>query len=142
MIAKRPYITYVVVTDSPARQVQPGICPRCGGVLPIVRTGRRRRWCSQRCRRAAYEERRAARNGAIAVEVVKVVEPRDHDISECAARVLESPAACRRVIDSLDSALRAATIRDDPRWSSVVDRLTKLVDAELERRVRASRWRR
>lgn len=38
---------------------------------PARGVGRPREWCSQRCRRAAYEERRAAANGAIAIEQVE-----------------------------------------------------------------------
>lgn len=46
-------------------------CPRCGATIPpkLGGAGRPRVWCSQACRRAAYEERRAARSGAIAVEL-------------------------------------------------------------------------
>ena len=54
-------------------------CPRCGENLPPQRwTGRGGRpqiWCSQRCRRAAYEERRAAANGAIAVRLEVIEKP-------------------------------------------------------------------
>jgi len=50
----------------------------------------------------AYEERRAAANGAIAVKVVEKVVVQDaHDIGECANRVMASPAACRRILDHL-----------------------------------------
>ncbi len=45
-------------------------CPRCGGPVHWSGRGRRARWCSQACRRAAYEERRAAATGAIAIRVV------------------------------------------------------------------------
>ena len=41
-----------------------------GEPIPARLTGRPTVWCSQTCRRAAYEERRAAARGAIAVKVV------------------------------------------------------------------------
>ncbi len=46
-------------------------CPRCGRPVHWTGRGRRARWCSPACRRAAYEERRAAATGAIAVRVVQ-----------------------------------------------------------------------
>ena len=56
-------------------------CPRCGETLPAPpaspRPGRPPTWCSQRCRRAAYEERRAAANGAIAVRTEIIEKPSD-----------------------------------------------------------------
>ncbi len=52
-------------------------CPRCGRAVDWSGHGRHPLWCSQACRRAAYEERRASASGAIAVRVVqreKVIE--------------------------------------------------------------------
>lgn len=100
------------------------VCPRCGAELPAaVGRGRPRLWCSQACRRAAYEERRAARSGAIALRVERVVqrvekparcvEYRDRivevtapppDAAQAAAIVLTSPRACRVVLDGLADA--------------------------------------
>lgn len=65
-------------------------------------TGRPATWCSDRCKRAAYEERRAAANGAIAVKVIEKIVVQDaHHLHECTNRVMESPVACRRVFDHL-----------------------------------------
>ena len=76
-------------------------------------TGRPATWCSDRCKRAAYEERRAAANGAIAVKIVeKVVEQDAHGISECAERVMASPVACRRVLDHLAELARTDQLSD------------------------------
>jgi hypothetical protein len=80
-------------------------------------------WCSQVCRRAAYEERRAARSGAVGLRVERVVERvekpvvrieyRDRivevtapapDPAQAAAIVLTSPRACRVVLDGLADA--------------------------------------
>lgn len=73
--------------------------------------GRPSLWCSQRCRRAAYEERRAARNGAVAVRVEVVEKPVERvriktqrlpvSPAEAAQVVLRSPRACRTVLESL-----------------------------------------
>ncbi len=72
-------------------------------------------WCSQRCRRAAYEERRAAANGAIGLRIEVVEKPVDRIVervrietrhvsvspAEAAQIVLNSPRACRTVLESL-----------------------------------------
>jgi len=89
--------------------VQADSCPRCGRPVEWAGRGRRPLWCSQVCRRAAYEERRAARSGAIAVRVVereKVTERvriqlREPTLAECVERVLASPRACREVVNGL-----------------------------------------
>ncbi|MEO6471094.1 MAG: hypothetical protein ABIR57_04525 [Aeromicrobium sp.] len=65
----------------------------------VMAVGLRRR--AQACRRAAYEERRAASQGAIGLEVVDRVETREHAISVCVDRTIESPVGCRRVIYEL-----------------------------------------
>jgi hypothetical protein len=79
------------------------------------RPGRPPLWCSQRCRRAAYEERRAANNGAIAVRIEVKEKPVDRIVervrvqtttaaptaADAAAIVLRSPRACRTVLEAL-----------------------------------------
>lgn len=85
-------------------------------------------WCSQKCRRAAYEERRAAHSGAIGLRVERVVERvekpvwcveyRDRvvevipppDPAQAAAIVLTSPRACQAVLDSLTDAATLGTL--------------------------------
>ena len=86
-------------------------------------------WCSQKCRRAAYEERRAARSGAVGLRVERVVErvekpvwcveyrdrvveviPPPPDPAQAAAIVLTSPRACRVVLDSLTDAATLGTL--------------------------------
>jgi hypothetical protein len=97
-------------------------------------TGRPPTWCSDRCKRAAYEERRAAANGAIAVKIVeKVVERDGHGINECANRVMDSPVACRRVLDYLAELAGTGKLRD-PKWETTVRSLTKLIAAVTPRR--------
>ena len=105
-------------------------CPRCGGPMPQPRsTGRPATWCSDRCKRAAYEERRAAANGAIAVKIIEKVVDRDaHGVNECAERVMATPVACRRVLDHLTELARVGQLRD-PKWDSTVRSLTNLIVA-------------
>lgn len=84
-------------------------CPRCGLAVEWAGRGRRPIWCSQACRRAAYEERRAAASGAVAVRVIereKVTERvrtqlREPTVQECVERVLASPRACREVVNGI-----------------------------------------
>lgn len=97
-------------------------------------TGRPATWCSDRCKRAAYEERRAGANGAIAVKIVEKVVLQDaHGLRECATRVLESPAACRRVLDHLAELARSDRLRD-PKWDATVHSLASLIVAVTPRR--------
>ncbi len=78
--------TKIVASGMPTKgSVSP--CPRCKSPVPQKGRGRAAIWCSQACRRAAYEERRAAGSGAVAVEVVDRVTVTEHDLSECVQRV-------------------------------------------------------
>jgi hypothetical protein len=45
-------------------------CGWCGATFPLAPTGRIPKWCSQTCRRRAWEQRRAARCGRAPVDVV------------------------------------------------------------------------
>jgi hypothetical protein len=77
--------------------------------------GRPSLWCSQQCRRAAYEERRAAKTGAVAVRIEVVEKPVERIVervrietrvvpstpAEAAQIVMRSPRACRTVLESL-----------------------------------------
>jgi len=67
---------------------------------PPPRRGRPPRSCSQACRRASYEERRAATNGAIAIEYIEKPAP-PATLDDHVAAVLDSPAACRKVLRQL-----------------------------------------
>ena len=105
-------------------------CPRCGRsifeVLPR-RPGRPKRWCSADCRRAASEERRAARAGAIATTYV-TVEP---SLDDHVRAVLDSPTACRNVLRRL-AEMEATGTLGLAKWGSV--------EAELARLRRPARW--
>jgi hypothetical protein len=103
------------------------VCPRCGASLPPdfgPRRGRRRIWCSDRCRRDAHAERAAAARTDRPIRVVEVprsalplirsvviTRPRD-DLTpaEAAACVLASPTALGYVLDSLTRQAREKTL--------------------------------
>lgn len=106
-----------------------GTCLRCGTAWTGPRGGRPRKWCSTACRRAAYEERRAAASGAIAVRevVLERVVSHDHDLTECAKRVSESSGACRRLLRALLEA-REVAWGSEPRWDAVRQLLQQLAD--------------
>jgi hypothetical protein len=110
-------------------------CPRCGKPFVVATRrapGRPRRWCSPECRRLASEERRAAKRGGEPVTYIK--EPTSLD--EHVRAVLDSPAACRRVLRALDDREVRGELAD-AEWSSVADELTR-----LRRTGQAPRWRR
>jgi hypothetical protein len=111
-----------------ARPLPRGTCPRCGVPWTGRRGGRPRKWCSQACRRAAYEERRAAANGAIAVREVEVLRVADQDLSVCVDRVAESPTAVKRLLRSLKEPDRIGKIATELRWEPTRDELVRLLE--------------
>ena len=58
-------------TDQPELRT----CQRCGLPLPPQKSGRPRRWCSQQCRQAAYEELHG-------LESWKDKQPKPNDLSD------------------------------------------------------------
>ena len=62
-------------------------CQRCGLPLLLQKSGRPRKWCSARCRQAAYEERRG-------LESWKDKQPKVRDLSEV-VEVVQNRAARR-----------------------------------------------
>jgi endogenous inhibitor of DNA gyrase (YacG/DUF329 family) len=116
--------------EANGRNVAGGTCPRCGKEVLRKATGRPPIWCSQPCRRAAYEERRAAARGAIAVKVVDRVDTHEHPIGTCVDRTLASPAGCRRVVYELARLGRERTLQSDPKWESTYNAIRNgLMDA-------------
>ncbi|MGV1006471.1 MAG: hypothetical protein ACOYEV_17270 [Candidatus Nanopelagicales bacterium] len=88
----------------------PTKCARCGRKIKDVKsTGRPRIYCSPACRKAAYEDRRAHRDGAVKVQVVErvVTEVRERRIEvphpriDCIKSVLADEDAMIRVIWTL-----------------------------------------
>ena len=97
--------------------------------MPLPGRGRPRLWCSQRCRRAAYEERRAAAAGAIAVKIVEVAPPvPTHALDECVVAVVESSTACRHVLNALGEKAARGELTSDRRWGPVLQALGRLLD--------------
>jgi len=113
------------------REIGRGTCPRCGTPVPQRATGRPATWCSHSCRRAAYEERRAARTGAIAVELVDRVVVREvrltHSPDDCVQAVLASPTATARLLRELTGLLFVQEQIWNPRWSRVIDTVNVLL---------------
>lgn len=109
--------------------VAPRRCPRCGQPVRARATGRPATWCSQSCRRAAYEERRAAASGAVAVHVVDRVDTVEHDLPECVRRVTASSASCRRVLQALAELARDGELTSDPKWDATLTAFRGLASA-------------
>jgi endogenous inhibitor of DNA gyrase (YacG/DUF329 family) len=117
----------VTTRESTPSAAPRGTCPRCGTPWVGSPSGRRRKWCSQACRRAAYEERRAAAAGAIAVREVDVSTVTDHDLSTCVNNVADSPTAVRRLLRSLCDADRLEDLATELRWESARKGLSTLL---------------
>lgn len=102
----------------------PTKCARCGGKLQDVKpTGRPRVYCTPACRKAAYEDRRAHRVGAVKVQVVEkiVTEVREcrievpHPRSDCVKAVLANDDDMRAVIWTLTTLVRDVSRKEyDP----------------------------
>lgn len=74
----------------------PTKCARCGNKLQDVKpTGRPRVYCAPACRKAAYEDRRAHRDGAVQVQVMEKV------VTEVRERRIEVPHPRTDCIDAV-----------------------------------------
>ncbi len=125
--APKPAVTEKVVDE----QRQPLTeCARCGTTLPAsASTGRPRVYCSAACRKAAYEDRRAGRDGAVQVQLVdriitrtvERVERVQHPPTECVTMVLADPALTRKVLIGLSRQVgsKRITPADDAFWDLV-----------------------
>lgn len=124
----------------------PTTCARCGAKLKEVRpTGRPRLYCSPACRKAAYEDRRAHRDGAVKVQVVEklVTEVRErrvevpHPRSDCINAVLADDDLMVLVIWTLTALVQDGSRRaydaDQPRFKSLAHHARVLHQALLER---------
>ena len=124
----------------------PTTCARCGTKLKEVRsTGRPRLYCSPACRKAAYEDRRAHRDGAVKVQVVEkvVTEVRErrievpHPRSDCINAVLADDDLMVSVIWTLTALVRDRTRKvydpDQPRFLKLQHHGETLVRALVER---------
>lgn len=105
-------------------------CARCGTPLPETKSaGRPRVYCSESCRKAAYDDRRAKRDGAVRVQLIdRVVERtletvvrREHSRGECVRAVLADPHSIREVLIGASRHVGAKRITpaDDAFWDLV-----------------------
>lgn len=124
----------------------PTKCVRCGSKLHDVKpTGRPRIYCSPACRKAAYEDRRAHRDGAVKVQVVErvVTEIRErridvpHPRNECVREVFANDDALVNVIWALIEAVRdgedPAFSPDQPRFWDLYNNTEVLYEAVVKR---------
>ena len=85
-------------------------CGWCGAQIRVARVGRTPKWCSDSCRHRAWEARRAAMSGALAVRVVdRVVEV------ERAVHVIEQ--------------VEVPTLPKGPAWAPALRELARQLDA-------------
>ncbi len=96
---------------------------------PPASCGRTRVWCSDRCKKAAYEARRSGREHAVSVKVVERVVVKEHHISECVRRVQASPVAVRHVLYQVVGLVDARTLLYDPKWVRALPAVEALQDA-------------
>ena len=124
----------------------PTTCARCGTKLKEVKpTGRPRLYCSPACRKAAYEDRRAHREGAVKVQVVEklVTEVRErrievpHPRSDCTKAVLADEHEMLAVIWTLTALVQDRTRRafdpDQELFSLLSRHVERLRDALRQR---------
>lgn len=124
----------------------PRTCARCGTKLKEVKsTGRPRLYCSPACRKAAYEDRRAHRDGAVKVQVVEklITEVRErrievpHPRSDCINAVLTDDDLLVSVIWTLTALVRDRSRKeydsDQPRFRKLRHHGEALVRALIER---------
>lgn len=97
------------------------VCPRCGTTIDMPRKGpgRRRRWCTPRCRKLASAERLAARNAGAAVQVVEVPRAHLHDpdarlplpsMHTLQQLFLASDYQCQTLLEALEQRHAAGTL--------------------------------
>ena len=101
--------------------VPPDLCARCETELPPPKaTGRTRIYCSPACRKAAYEDRRAKRPGAVQTLLVDriifktvqqtITRDQEHSRSRCVQTVLDDPVAIHQVLIGLSRQVGAKKI--------------------------------
>ncbi len=93
----------------PLVSMDPAPCPRCGAATTSKARGRPRPWCSDRCRKLASEEHRAAARGAVGLEIrdwiierrIPEVVHRPPSITASIALLLADVAASKKVLNTL-----------------------------------------
>lgn len=122
-----------------ARTVElPTKCARCGTRLDAPKTtGRPRLYCSPACRKAAYEDRRAKRPGAVQVQLVEkvvtekvVTEQVAHAPIECLAIAMRTQASRHDAIERLVALLEQTPGPElRPRYFEIERHVTRLRNA-------------
>lgn len=118
----------------------PTKCARCSARLPTpASTGRPKLYCSDACRKAAYEDRRAKRPGAVRVQLVEkiITERVMHPEGECVRAGLSQHQHIEAVISGLETMPRITPVPQlRTRWWEVEEyrrRLSRALD-QAERR--------
>jgi hypothetical protein len=113
----------------------PEACAHCGGSLARWRasTGRPRVYCSDHCRKAAWDKRRKPGAVAVQVKVVERVVVKEHSLAECSRRCCESPVAATHMLYALLKLVAAGELRYGAKWEHPWTALQTLVDAVARR---------
>ena len=113
----------------------PENCAHCGGSLSRWRasTGRAKVYCSDCCRKAAWDKRRTPGAVAVQVKVVERVVVKEHNFAECSRRCCESPVAATHMLYALLKLVEAGELRYGAKWERPWTALQTLVDAVARR---------
>lgn len=108
----------------------PDVCAHCRQpfLRPPCSTGRTRVYCSDRCRKAAWDARRTPGVEAVKVEVVERVVVKEHNLTECSRRVAESSVACSNVLHVLRRLAEADRFEFDPKWGRAFSAFQAICD--------------
>ena len=113
----------------------PEVCTLCGERMPPVhRTGRIPIYCSDACRKAAYEARRLRKPDAFTVKVVETTTTTEitHAVETCAAKVLDSPWETRKLLVELARRINRDEISKSE-WITLSHGFDRLGEAMLAR---------
>ena len=114
----------------------PENCAQCGGRMPPVQpTGRIPIYCSDRCRKAAYEARRLRKPDAFAVKVIETTRTTEitHPVEACASNVLASPWETRKLLVELARRINRGEVQD-VEWIALGHGFDRLSEALASRR--------
>jgi len=128
-----------------ARTVElPTKCARCGARLPTpASTGRPKLYCSAACRKAAYEDRRAKRPGAVGVQLVEklITEQVAHPPAECLVVAMRTQESRHDAIERLVALLEQTPVTElRPRYFEIQRYVTRLSNALDRAEARAHRY--
>lgn len=116
----------------------PETCTHCGGRMPPVQpTGRIPIYCSDRCRKAAYEARRLRKPDAFSVKVVETSTTTEvlHPTEVCVQNVLASPWETRQLLVELARRINRDQVTE-AEWITLqhaFDRLSEALIGRIQR---------